>query len=153
MLGRTVSSNTNLQTVDKALSDPQAVIQNLAGDTGQNCFAYKGDCINLNDNNAIAAACGAHFTAVGWDDAGCGKKNCVSLHAFDLPAVLLSTSDSNRISSIAENLFAAQIIKRHKIASGEVKAQEAVCLQTATDNVLWGRLISKVSAHPGVVAS
>lgn len=64
-----------------------------------------------------------------------------------------STSGSNCVYSIAENLSAARLIKRHKIASGEAKAQEAVCLQTATDNVLWGRLISKVSAHHGVVAS
>jgi len=66
---------------DDEFSNPDDVIQNLAGDTGQNCFAYEGDCINLNDNNAMAAACGA-FTPVGWDDAGCGKKNCVSLRSW-----------------------------------------------------------------------
>jgi chitinase len=62
------------------VSNPQAVIQDLAGSNGQNCFAYKGDCVNLNDNNAMAKACGAGNTAVGWDDAGCGKKNCVSIY-------------------------------------------------------------------------
>ena len=79
LLGRTVLSTSSLQNVDKALSNPQSVIQDLAGSNGQNCFAYKGKCVNLNDNNAMQAACGSGFTAVGWDDAGCGKKNCVSL--------------------------------------------------------------------------
>ncbi|KAF2719530.1 glycoside hydrolase family 18 protein [Polychaeton citri CBS 116435] len=76
LLGRTVQSTSSLQAIDKALSNPQAVIQDLAGGNGQDCFAYKGKCVNLNDNNAMAAACGSGNTVVGWDDAGCGKKSC-----------------------------------------------------------------------------
>ncbi|KAK3168025.1 hypothetical protein OEA41_004471 [Lepraria neglecta] len=79
LLGRTVLSTSSLQTVDKALSSPQSVIQDLAGSNGQNCFAYQGKCVNLNDNNAMQAACRSGFTVVGWDDAGCGKKKCVRL--------------------------------------------------------------------------
>jgi hypothetical protein len=81
LLGRSIRSTPSLQDVDKALSNPQAVIQDLAGSNGQNCFAYKGDCVNINDNNAMAQACGAGNTPIGWDDAGCGKKNCVSVHS------------------------------------------------------------------------
>lgn len=32
----------------------------------------------LDDNAAMAEACGSGFTPVGWDDAGCGKSSCVS---------------------------------------------------------------------------
>lgn len=78
LLGRTITSTSTLQTEDKALSNPQSVIQDLAGFNGQNCFAYTGKCVNLNDNNAMQAACGAGNTVVGWDDAGCGTKSCVS---------------------------------------------------------------------------
>lgn len=70
-------SNTDIQTLEKAVSSPESVIQDLAGSNGQNCFIYTGDCKNLNDNNAMQEACGSGFTVVGWDDAGCGKKTCV----------------------------------------------------------------------------
>ena len=70
LLGRSVQSTPDIQAVDKALSAPQSVIQDLAGSNGQNCFAYKGKCVNLNDNNAMQAACGTGFTVVGYDDAG-----------------------------------------------------------------------------------
>ncbi|KAI7205542.1 hypothetical protein KC324_g233 [Hortaea werneckii] len=76
LTGRSVISNAQLQAVDKAISSPQSVIQDVAGDNGQNCFAYDGKCVNLNDKNAMANACGSGFTAVGWDDAGCGTKKC-----------------------------------------------------------------------------
>ncbi|KAK5127248.1 hypothetical protein LTR08_004478 [Meristemomyces frigidus] len=76
LLGRKVTSTSALQLEDKALSNPQAVISSLASDNGQNCFAYKGKCVNLNDNNAMQAACGAGNTVIGWDDAGCGTKKC-----------------------------------------------------------------------------
>lgn len=78
LVGRTIESTATIQLVDKALSNPQAVIQDLSGSNGQDCFAYKGKCVNLNDNTAMQNACGSGFTVVGWDDAGCGKKNCVS---------------------------------------------------------------------------
>lgn len=98
LLGRSIQSTPSLQNIDKALSNPQAVIQDLAGSNGQDCFTYKGDCVNLNDNNAMAKACGAGNTPVGWDDAGCGKKKCVSdrsEHSFptdslDFDAILTS---------------------------------------------------------------
>lgn len=33
--------------------------------------------MNLNDNDAMAQACGSGNTVVGWDDAGCGTSKCV----------------------------------------------------------------------------
>lgn len=33
--------------------------------------------MKLNDKDAMANACGSGYTVVGWDDPGCGKKNCV----------------------------------------------------------------------------
>jgi chitinase len=76
-----VVSAATLQLVNKALSNPAAVVQDLAGSNGQDCFKYTGSCVNLNDNNAMAKACGTGFTVVGWDDNGCGNKNCVSVHS------------------------------------------------------------------------
>lgn len=73
-----MSSNPSLRLRDNAIINARAVKQNLAGSNGQDCFAYKGKCVNLNDNAAMQAACGDGFTVVGWDDAGCGKKSCVS---------------------------------------------------------------------------
>ena len=79
-------STATLQGVEKALSNPVAVVQDLAGSNGQNCFKYTGSCVNLNDNNAMAKACGSGFTVVGWDDNGCGNKNCVSVQTSILIA-------------------------------------------------------------------
>ncbi|PYH80263.1 hypothetical protein BO82DRAFT_375731 [Aspergillus uvarum CBS 121591] len=45
---------SDLRRVDKALSNPQSVIQSLASFNGQNCFKYDEKCT----------------------DAGCGKKSC-----------------------------------------------------------------------------
>lgn len=70
-------SNPTLQAVDKAISNPNSVIDDLASFNGQKCFKYLGECVNLNDNNAMAKACGSGHTVVGWDDGGCGKSNCV----------------------------------------------------------------------------
>lgn len=67
-----------MQSLNKTLSDPQSVVGNVASFNGQKCFAYTKKCVNLNDNNAMSQACGSGYTVVGWDDAGCGKKNCVS---------------------------------------------------------------------------
>ena len=78
LLGRNIISTNTLQTEDKALSNPQAVISSLASDNGQNCFAYKKECVHIDDTNAMQDACGAGNTVVGWDDAGCGSKKCVS---------------------------------------------------------------------------
>jgi chitinase len=77
LLGREVKSTAQLHDTIKALSDSKAVLQDLRGTNGQDCFQYKGKCVNLNDNKAMSAACGSGFTPVGWDDAGCGKKKCV----------------------------------------------------------------------------
>lgn len=82
LLGRNIQSTQTLQKIDKALSNPQSVIQDLAGSNGQNCFAYQGKCVDLNDNKAMAEACGSGNTPVGFDDAGCGKKKCVSAHNY-----------------------------------------------------------------------
>ena len=95
LLGRSIQSTASLQNVDKALSNPQAVIQDIAGSNGQNCFAYQGDCVNLNDNNAMAKACGSGNTPVGWDDAGCGNGNCVSVHNCLLLMYIRTARDSN----------------------------------------------------------
>ncbi|KAK5011402.1 hypothetical protein LTR28_003418 [Elasticomyces elasticus] len=76
LVGRSVYSNNILQTTKKTLSAPQAVIQDIAGSNGQNCFAYTGKCVALDDFTAMATACGRGFTVVGWDDAGCGTKKC-----------------------------------------------------------------------------
>ncbi|EAW15054.1 glycoside hydrolase family 18 protein [Aspergillus clavatus NRRL 1] len=76
LTGKTIQSNPSLQAVNKALSNPVAVVEDLAGSNGQKCFVYSGKCINLNDNKAMSDACGSGNTVVGWDDAGCGKKNC-----------------------------------------------------------------------------
>jgi chitinase len=78
LVGRSVYNNKVLQATKKTLSAPQAVIQDIAGSNGQNCFAYSGKCVNLDDHTAMAAACGRGFTVVGWDDAGCGGTRCVS---------------------------------------------------------------------------
>ena len=78
LLGREIKSTKTLQTVDKAKSNPQAVISSLASDNGQSCFAYKGKCKNLDKPEELQDACGAGYTVVGWDDASCGKKNHVS---------------------------------------------------------------------------
>ncbi|KAL2816489.1 hypothetical protein BJX63DRAFT_137294 [Aspergillus granulosus] len=71
-------TNPSLQVIDKALSNPKAVIEDLAAFNGQNCFKYDGDCVDLNDNSAMSEACGAGYTVVGWDDAGCGTPSCIS---------------------------------------------------------------------------
>ncbi|GKZ21587.1 hypothetical protein AbraCBS73388_007488 [Aspergillus brasiliensis] len=76
LTGKTIQSNPSLQAVNKALSNPVAVVEDLAGSNGQNCFVYKGKCVNLNDNKAMSDACGPGNTVVGWDDDGCGKKSC-----------------------------------------------------------------------------
>ncbi|KAF9249765.1 CAZyme family GH18 [Penicillium roqueforti] len=76
LTNKPIMTNPTLKTIDKALSDPKSVIQDLASFNGQNCFKYEGKCVNLNDNNAMADACGSGYTVVGWDDAGCGKSNC-----------------------------------------------------------------------------
>ncbi|KAL4739524.1 glycoside hydrolase superfamily [Aspergillus similis] len=76
LIQRDITTNPTLQNIEKALSNPSAVIDNIAAFNGQKCFQYDGDCIDLDDNSAMADACGAGFTVVGWDDAGCGKSSC-----------------------------------------------------------------------------
>ena len=77
LLGRSIRSASTLQLEDKALFAPRAVISSIAGNNGQNCFAYKGKCLQIDDTNSLQNACGSGFTVVGWDDAGCGSKKCV----------------------------------------------------------------------------
>ncbi|KAI5861929.1 hypothetical protein GGS23DRAFT_605878 [Durotheca rogersii] len=76
LLNREVRSTALLRDIDNALSNPQALVRDLAGTNGQDCFRHDGKCVNLNDNDAMADACGSGYTPVGWDDAGCGKKSC-----------------------------------------------------------------------------
>ncbi|OGM50923.1 hypothetical protein ABOM_000717 [Aspergillus bombycis] len=76
LLGREIISTSTLQSINKAASNPKSVIEDLAAFNGQKCFRYSGKCVNLNDDQAMTNACGSGYTVVGWDDAGCGKKNC-----------------------------------------------------------------------------
>jgi chitinase len=92
-------TNPTLKAVDKALSDPKSVIQDLASFNGQKCFKYQGDCVNLNDNNAMAKACTSGYTVVGWDDAGCGKSSCVGPSSNPFPSSFSSSSSSSISSS------------------------------------------------------
>ncbi|KAE8353840.1 hypothetical protein BDV28DRAFT_132353 [Aspergillus coremiiformis] len=76
LLGRNIMSTPLLQDIDKALSNPKSIIQDLTTFNGQKCFKYSGKCVNLNDEQAMAKACGSGNTVVGWDDDGCGTKSC-----------------------------------------------------------------------------
>ncbi|RAH72534.1 glycoside hydrolase family 18 protein [Aspergillus aculeatinus CBS 121060] len=76
LLGRSIISTATLQEINKAESNPKSVITDLAGFNGQKCFRHSGKCVNLNDDAAMANACGSGNTVVGWDDAGCGRKSC-----------------------------------------------------------------------------
>ena len=73
LTNKPIMSNPTLQGIDKSLPNPKSVIQF----NGQNCVKYEGNCVKLNDKDAMANAGGSEYTVVGWDDAGCGKKNCV----------------------------------------------------------------------------
>lgn len=98
LIQRDVVTNPTLQRMDKALSNPKAVIDDIASFNGQKCFKYDGDCVDLNDNSAMADACGSGFTVVGWDDAGCGTSSCVrcpakramllKIHCMTLTAII-----------------------------------------------------------------
>ncbi|KAL9616247.1 MAG: hypothetical protein Q9160_008873 [Pyrenula sp. 1 TL-2023] len=77
LLGRKINPtallqhNTELRHKARQLS----LTQSVKGQTGEGCETFEGYCKNLDDNKALASACGAGYTVVGWDDAGCGKKN------------------------------------------------------------------------------
>ncbi|KAL6230148.1 glycoside hydrolase superfamily [Aspergillus navahoensis] len=62
--------------IDKALSNQKSVVEGLSSFNGQKYFKYEGHCVKLDDNDAMADACGSGYTVIGWDDAGCGKKSC-----------------------------------------------------------------------------
>lgn len=78
MLGRKVKSTSSLQDTTDLLKQAQqlSLTSSIKAQTGENCIKYDGDCVDLNDNKAMAKACGDGFTVVGWDDAGCGKTDC-----------------------------------------------------------------------------
>ncbi|EAU32456.1 predicted protein [Aspergillus terreus NIH2624] len=76
LTGKKIISTADLQTINKAISNPESVIDDLSAFDGQKCFKYDGKCVNLNDNEAMSRACGAGNTVVGWDDAGCGTSKC-----------------------------------------------------------------------------
>ena len=96
----------------------------------------------------MANACGSGFTTVGWDDAGCGKKKCVSKHLPNFHCVYLNT-----IYSIAENPYVVQRIRPRKIAYGVgtimAKAQGLIVV----GNAPLVKQTSKGLPRPGVVAS
>lgn len=77
LLGRTISSTSSLQDTTDLLhkAEQLSLTESIKGQTGEGCKTYNGDCKDLNNNKALADACGAGNTVVGWDDAGCGKKN------------------------------------------------------------------------------
>lgn len=87
LLGRDIVTTSSLQLLDRALSSPQSVMQDISGSNGQGCFVYTGKCIHLDNNDAMAQACGPGNTVVGWDDAGCGKKKCVSFPIKSKPTM------------------------------------------------------------------
>ena len=149
-----MKSSAQLQLVNKALSAPQAVIQNLAGSNGQDCFQYTGKCVDLNDNDAMAAACGSGYTVIGWDDAGCGKKKCVS--GWNEPQRYPSLSHASAnvyVFSIVANQFAALSTAPPKTVSGEAITIAKVHRPTAVPNAFPERSTSQVSSLRGVVAS
>ncbi|KAE8150566.1 hypothetical protein BDV25DRAFT_172049 [Aspergillus avenaceus] len=76
LVGRNVISTSTLKDINKAVSNPKTVVEDLSAFNGQKCFKYSGKCVDLNDNQAMSKACGSGYTVVGWDDAGCGKKSC-----------------------------------------------------------------------------
>lgn len=90
LVQRIAISNPEVQDINKALTDPEPVVANVASFNGQKCFAYKGKCVDLNDNNAMSQACGSGFTVVGWDHAGCGKKSCVNCEELYMQYLKLS---------------------------------------------------------------
>jgi chitinase len=62
------------------MSNPRSTITDLSAFTGQKCFKYTKKYLKIDDTDAMAAACGEDYTVVGWDDAGCGKSNYVSVN-------------------------------------------------------------------------
>lgn len=78
LLGRDIISTHTLQAENKAVSNAKSTVIDLSAFTGQKCFKYTKKCIKLDDTKAMSNACGDGYTVVGWDDAGCGKSNCVS---------------------------------------------------------------------------
>ncbi|KAK7915206.1 glycoside hydrolase superfamily [Apiospora marii] len=83
LLGRKINPTNALQHFDDLLQKVHqlSLATSIKGQTGEGCKKYEGDCQDLNDHNALAHACGTGYTVVGWDDAGCGKKN----HHYGLP--------------------------------------------------------------------
>ncbi|KAK3369407.1 hypothetical protein B0T24DRAFT_580387 [Lasiosphaeria ovina] len=77
LLGRKIEATSSLQDTKDLLQKAQqlSLTESIKGQTGENCKTYTGGCKDLNDAKALADACGAGNTVVGWDDAGCGKKN------------------------------------------------------------------------------
>ncbi len=68
----------------------------------------------MNDNKAMQDACGSGFTPIGFDDAGCGKKKCVSsinniltIDYADHLALALWQTDMLSCQSSAEELHVA----------------------------------------------
>jgi chitinase len=77
LLGRKINPTNSLQSTTNLLqkAQQQSLTESVKGQTGEGCKTYQGSCKDLNDPKALADACGTGMTVVGWDDAGCGKKN------------------------------------------------------------------------------
>jgi chitinase len=77
LLQRKIEPTNALQEIPDLVRESQtlALTMSVKGETGELCFKYSGKCKDLDDPEALASACGPGNTVVGWDDAGCGKKN------------------------------------------------------------------------------
>ncbi len=75
-----VKASPSGKKCNKGIISPQAIVQDLASENGQDCFIFK-ECVYL--NNPQASSCGRGYTMIGFDDAGCRSGSCVS---FDLPS-------------------------------------------------------------------
>lgn len=127
----------------RGIISPQAIVQDLASKNGQYCEIFT-ECVDL--NNPQASSCGRGYTQIGFDDAGCGSKSCVS---FDLPSCFRQMHQDwyhSLIHSIAENLFAVPSTRRPQTASGEAANQVIV-----KPNVLLARSTFKVTVPLGGV--
>ena len=71
LLGRAINQPQDID--NHIVANPQQQVESLQAELGQQCFKFPG-CVDL--DNPQAASCGEGYTAVGWDDAGCGSKSC-----------------------------------------------------------------------------
>ena len=75
LVGRSIKQTQEIRSPVR--SDPQKQPPSLKAELGEGCYRFP-DCVEL--DNTQAASCAAGYTKVGWDDAGCGTKKCVSMN-------------------------------------------------------------------------